>query len=115
MWQIVEKENGLNIEDPQGTCIAQLPKTAAQHDNARLIAAAPALLSACQYDPNRPLPDALRRLAQMLQNLAQGPLHAPLDQIMRLTNDLKTWQEFLLDLADKLEGALQKAGMDPSG
>ena len=104
MWQVQENQDGLAIVDKDGKIIAALPGD--DRDNAAQMAALPDLLAACRNDAGQPLPEALRRLASFLGNLVNGPFSLPLDQMMRLTNDLQSWQIFLNDLADRLEKAL---------
>jgi hypothetical protein len=108
MWQVEKIRDGLTIVDKTGKIIAKLPDD--EVDNASRLAALPDLLAACQGDPGKPLPESLRQLAAFLGNLANGPFSLPLDQMMRLTNDLQGWQVFLKDLADRLEKALPENG-----
>lgn len=104
MWQVQENRDRLSIVDKTGKTIAEFPGD--DGENAMRMAALPELLAACQSDTGQPLPEALRQLASFLGNLAAGPFSLPLDQMMRLTNDLQGWQTFLKDLADRFEKAL---------
>ena len=111
MWQIQKNDNGFTIVDQDGSTIAELP--GGKIKNAHLLAAAPELLAACTQSDNASLPDTLRHLAKLQENLANGPFNLPLDQIMRLTNELQNSRAFLGDLADRIESALKKVAESP--
>ena len=119
MWQIKKDQAGLCIEDANGQVVAHLSIPADVTDDAvptraRLIATAPDLLKLCQGKQDAPLAQNLRQLAQTLERLTQGPIKAPLDQQMHITNELLAWRDFLKQLADEIEAVLQLCRSGPT-
>ena len=113
MWKIKEDEAGLGIEDSDGQIIARISKPAQAVDDAwrkqaRVMAAAPDLLKLCQGKEGASRVENLRQLAQTLERLTQGPIKAPLDQQMFITNELLAWRDYLRQLADEIESVLEK-------
>lgn len=112
MWQIKKNIDGVQIEDEAGQVIATLAKPADAVDDsfqyAKLMAAAPAMLKICQGEKGRPLVENLRQLAQTLERLTQGPIKAPLDQQMHITNELCAWRDYLRQVAGEIEAVLGK-------
>lgn len=112
MWQIKKDGDRIRIEDEAGQVIATLAKPADAVDDswsehAKLMAVAPAMLKLCQGEKGMPLVDNLRQLAQTLERLTQGPIKAPLDQQMFITNELCAWRDYLRKIAGEIEAVLE--------
>jgi len=113
MWKIKENEAELCIEDAAGQIVARISRPANALDTswlkqAKVMAAAPDLLKICQGKEGAPLAENLRQLAQTLERLTQGPIKAPLDQQMFITNELLAWRDYLRQLAQEIESVLEK-------
>lgn len=67
-----------------------------------------ALLEICRGKENRPTVENFRQLAKTLEKLTQGPIQAPLDQQMFITNELLAWRDYLNQMAQEIEAVLEK-------
>ncbi len=120
-WRIVEREGGLFVEDEGGAVIAELAVQSGrlgerERANGRLIAAAPEMLEL--LDPtgsNGTAVEAFGSLSLFLGKLTEGPFNCPMDQMMRITNDLHGWQGFLGEFTGRIEEVLSKVQADRQG
>ena len=69
---------------------------------------AAALLEICRGKEGRSTVESFRQLAQTLEKLTQGPIKAPLDQQMFITNELLAWRDYLRQMASEIETVLEK-------
>ena len=124
-WTLQETSSGTTLVDPAGRTIAVAPDN--QFESSRNLQALADLLNALggmgsgmgvspmnhgqdahatdHGQDARATPPAgqLRHLAQLLEKLSTGPFNLPLDQMMRLTNDLLAWRDYVQTLADKID------------
>lgn len=108
-WSLQETSSGTVLADPAGRIIAVAPDN--KIESSRNLQALVDRLNALGPGPGAdPLPtEQLRHLAQLLEKLSTGPFSLPLDQMMRLTNDLLAWRDYVKTLADKIEIMLDDA------
>ena len=120
-WRIVEREGGLFVEDEGGVVIAELAGkggeiTDRERANGRLIAVAPEMLALlAPTGSNGTAVEAFGSLSLFLGKLTEGPFSCPMDQMMRITNDLHGWQGFLSEFAGRIEKVLSKVQEDRQG
>jgi hypothetical protein len=69
---------------------------------------AAALLEICRGKEGGSTVESFRQLAQTLEKLTQGPIKAPLDQQMFITNELLAWRDYLRQMAGEIETVLKK-------
>lgn len=114
MWQVKQQNDQVTIQDDSGRTITTLNTTGIDAlADAQILAVAPELLEICENDQESTLSDKLRQLARTLDHLACGPIRTPLDQQMRITNELYAWRDYLLDKAKQIETTLQKLNPNP--
>ena len=114
-WRLVEREGGLFVEDEGGVVIAELAAESGEpgdreRANGRLIAVAPEMLALLEPKGTKGVADALGSLSSFLGILIDGPYHCPMDQMMRITNELHGWQGFLSEFAGRVEEVLRQRG-----
>ena len=113
-WQVTEREGGLFVEDEGGDVIAELAGkggeiTDRERANGRLIAVAPEMQALLAPTGSKGTAvEAFESLSLFLGKLTEGPFSCPMDQMMRITNDLHGWQGFLNEFAGRIKGVLNK-------
>ena len=119
-WRVTEREGGLFVEDEGGVVIAELAGkgeeiTDRKRANGRLIAVAPEMLALLDPTGSSEAAKAFGSLSSFLGILIEGPFHCPMDQMMRITNELHGWQGFLGEFAGHIEEVLSKVQGDRQG
>jgi len=116
-WRITEREGGLFVEDEGGVVIAELAGkggeiTDRERANGQLIAVAPEMLALLDPTGSNEAAEAFGSLSLFLGKLIEGPFNCPMDQMMRITNDLHGWQGFLSEFAGRIDEVLSKVQGD---
>jgi|GEM_PF-6151756 len=109
-WQVVENQDSYQIIADDHRIIAVVPVHEGQ-DKATVLAQAHLLCCAPQMatvlaGEGGELAKKMRYLGDMLGKLTDGPISGPLDQMMRITNELLGWKVFLNEFAGDIDTAL---------
>lgn len=109
-WQVEAHQDGYQIIAEDQQVVAVVPVNATQDKDAafaqaQLLCNAPQMVTVLSGEDGE-LARKMRYLGDMLGKLTDGPISGPLDQMMRITNELLGWKVFLNEFAGDIDQAL---------